>query len=138
MPKLITLGSWYFDLDCGRHVEVRGMYCQQTYLSLLEGGPSRSFDEWVIEEVKTEMKPLWGNRKTHVILPPNFGERSMPFMRFSVWLSCNKPIDPQNVGSELVVVWFQNQFCEISMDKLVGDAIQSLAWDELAQDHEGN
>lgn len=137
MPRLISLGSWYFDLDCGRHVEVSACHCKQTYLGLLEGTPTASLDRQIIEEAETGMVPIWGQRKTHVILPPDFGKRSMPFLQFAVWLTCNHPIHPDNAGSELVVIWFRTDVTEASMDQIVGDAIQSLPWDELAQDFEG-
>jgi hypothetical protein len=59
-----------FDIDCGRSVAVQALYYQRTYLSLLEGRPDREMNDRILEEARTEMTPLWGARRAHVISDP--------------------------------------------------------------------
>jgi hypothetical protein len=131
----------FFDLDCGRSVAVEALYYQRTYLSLLEGRPNQDMNDRILEKVRTEMAPLWGNRRVYVV-PPAINESDpkhpvLPPVRFTAWLCCYQPIKEPNAGSELVVVWFQEECTDEPLDEIVHDAIRSLAWEELAQDFEG-
>jgi hypothetical protein len=131
----------FFDLDCGRFVAVDALYYQRTYLSLLEGRPNREMNDRILDKVRTEMAPLWGSRRVYVI-PPEINESDpahpvLPKMRFTAWLTCYKPIAEPNAGSELVVVWFREECPGEPLEKIVGDAIRSLPWEELAEDFEG-
>jgi hypothetical protein len=131
----------FFDLDCGRSVAVDALYYQRTYLSLFEGRPNRKLNESILEKVRREMTPLWGDRRVHII-PPAIDDSDpthpvLPRVRFTVWLTCYQPIKEPNAGSELVVVWFREECSGEPLDKIIGDAIRSLPWEELAQDFEG-
>jgi len=102
-----------FDLDCGRSVTVDAFFFLRTYLTMLEGQPNRETNQKPTEEVRTEMVPLWGERKVHVV-PPKLDEydpenhRHSPF-RFTAWLTCYQPIGEPNAGSDLVVLWFRGE-----------------------------
>jgi len=131
----------FFDLDCGRSVAVEALYFLRTYLGLLEGRPDREMNDRILAQVRTEMVPLWGERRVHVI-PPVIDESdpahpALPRLRFTAWLCCYQPIREPNAGSELVVVWFREECPGEPLDKVVGDAIRSLPWVELARDFEG-
>ncbi|MEQ8789871.1 MAG: hypothetical protein RIC55_26490 [Pirellulaceae bacterium] len=131
----------FFDLDCGRSVAVDALYYQRTYLSLLEGRPNREMNDRILEKVRSEMAPLWGKRRVHVIPPAiNESDRThpvLPRVRFTVWLTCYQPIQEPNAGSELVVVWFREECAGEPLDEIVSSAIRSLPWDELAEDFAG-
>src|SRR5262245_41938012 len=122
----------FFDLNCGRSVAVQALYYQRTYLSLLEGRPTREVNDRILDEVRAEMAPLWGRRRVYVI-PPAVNESDpahpvLPQVRFTAWLCCYQPIAEPNAGSELVVVWFREECPGEPLDKIVGDAIRSLPW----------
>jgi hypothetical protein len=128
----------FFDLDCGWSVAVEALYYQRTYLSVLDGVPDQRFNEGILEEVRKEMRPLWGERRVHVI-PPAIeettpGKPKLPPVRFTAWLRCYQPIEQPHDGSELVVVWFREKSTGEPLEKIVGDAIRSLPWEKLAQD----
>src|ERR1700722_15231273 len=99
----------YFQLDCGRSVAVDALYFQRTYLSLLEGRPTRELNDSILAKVRKEMVPLWGERKGYI--PPTAIDETdpehpvLPSVRFTAWLTCYQPIREPNAGSELVVVW---------------------------------
>lgn len=129
----------FFTLDCGRSVAVQALYYHRTYLSLLEGSPDRELNDRILEEVRTEMDPLWGGRRVYVI-PPEINESDsahsyLPPVRFTAWLYC-RPVPKVNDGSELVVVWFRDECSGETMEQIVGGAIRSLPWDELAEEFE--
>jgi len=119
-----------FKLDCGRSVAVGALYYQRTYLSLFEGRPDREMHVRLLEEVRSEMAPLWGKRRVHVI-PPAIDlsdpvHPRLPEIRFTAWLTCYQPIREPNAGSELVVVWFRNESSGEALEKVVDDAIRPL------------
>jgi hypothetical protein len=131
----------FFDLDCGRSVAVQALYYQRTYLSLLEGRPDRELNDGLLEEARAEMIPLWGKRPVHII-PPVLNQSDpahpvLPRVRFTAWLCCYQPIEEPNAGSELVVVWFQEECPGVALDEILRSAIRSLPWEELAQDFAG-
>jgi hypothetical protein len=126
----------FFNLDCGRSVALQALYYQRTYLSLLEGSPDRELNDRILEQVESEMEPLWGGCRVHVILPEidesNPAHSNLPPVRFTAWLYC-PPVAKVNDGSELVVVWFREDCSGEPLDQIVGEAIRSLPWDELAE-----
>lgn len=131
----------FFDLECGRHVVVDAFYYFRTYISLLEGRPNRRMNDDIITKAKKMMQPLWGERRTHVI-PPAIDESDpahpcLPPVCLIAWLTCFEPIVAGNTGSELVVVWFREEFEGQSMGRVIADGIQSIRWEELAADFEG-
>lgn len=129
----------FFTLDCGRSVEVDAFYFQYTYLSLYEGSPDRALNDDIIKRAASEMRPLWGDRQTHVI-PPAVDESdprhpALPPVRFTVWLTSD-PIDPDRHGSELVVVWFQSECSGQPIEQIIAEGIRQLPWNKLARDFE--
>ena len=130
----------FFKLDCGRRVAVDAFYFQHTYLSLLEGRPNRDLNEEIIKQATKQMRPIWGDRHTHVI-PPVVDESdplhpALPPVCFTVWLTSYEPINPGNAGSELVVVWFQGECSGQPVDQIIASRIRQLPWNKLARDFE--
>ena len=130
---------WSFKLDCGRFVTVDAFYSQRTYSGLMLGRPNRQLNEEIISRCLTEMAPLWGRRKVHVVPPtikePLTDHPALPHFRYTAWLECNEPLSKENHGSTLVVVWFRDEASEDEpLKKILYDGIRSLPWDELAED----
>lgn len=131
----------FIELDCGRSVALQALYYQRTYLSLLDGLPNLRLNDRLLEGVRTELEPVWGKRRVHVI-PPEIDTSdplhpTLPPVRFTAWLCDHLPVREPNAGSELVVVWFGEECGDQPLDRLVGDAVRALPWETLAQDFEG-
>lgn len=129
---------FFLKLDCGRDVSVGNFDCWRTYGSLLEGLPNSQLNERIIEQALTGREKSWGKRKAHLIAP-NIDLRDakhpqLPPVGLRVWLTCYEPVDPAFMGSELVVVWFEQECHHEPISKVVYRAIRSLAWDRLAAD----
>jgi hypothetical protein len=128
-----------FKLDCGRSVSVVAFYSQPTFLNLMLGLSNRHINDDIISKCLTEMTPLWGRRKVHMV-PPRIDQSdpnhpTLPPVRYTAWLTCYEPISKENHGSELVVVWFREECSEDEpFRKILHDGIRSLPWDELAED----
>lgn len=130
-----------FTLDCGRTVKLDSFHYTRTYLCLLCGLPDEEFNEKLISKAKNEMIPLWGKRKVHVI-PPKIDDSAkypmLPLTQFFAWLSCEEPIFEQNAGSELVVIWFRDEFDDKEpLARIIHEGIRSLSWENIAEDFEG-
>jgi uncharacterized protein (TIGR02996 family) len=130
-----------FELDCGRRVYVDAFYCHDTYIGLLEGRPNRQMNEEILERARTRMRPLWGERKTHLV-PPVIDESDprhpvLPPVCLTAWLTCCQPVQEPNAGSELVVVWFRAALAGELMEQVIADGIRALPWEELAEDFAG-
>jgi uncharacterized protein (TIGR02996 family) len=133
--------NWFFDLDCGRWVAVDAFDCMRTYIGLMEGRPNRDMNEHILEGARTRMRPVWGERMTHLV-PPVIDESDpehpvLPPVCLTAWLTCYQPIREPNAGSELVVVWFRGEFAGEPMEQVIFEGIRGLAWEELAADFEG-
>jgi len=129
-----------FTLDCGKTVKLDSFHYARTYLSLLCGLPDEEYNETLISKAKTEMMPLWGKRKIHII-PPIINKSAehpmLPLTQFFAWLSCDEPILKQNAGSELVVIWFRDDFTDKEpLERIIHEGIRSVPWDNVAEDFE--
>lgn len=116
-------------LDCGVTVSVTSCHFTTTYDGLLEGVPNRHINEEIVEDAKATQ--VFGKgRPTHLI-PPLIDESGqypcLPPFIISAWL-----VDPFVTESHLVVVWFRDGFDEIPFAKVVGDAVKTLPWHNLA------
>jgi uncharacterized protein (TIGR02996 family) len=133
--------DWFFELDCGRTVAVGTFFCERTYIGLLEGRPHRQLNEELLEQARTRMRPLWGERKTYLV-PPVIDQSDpehpqLPPVCLTAWLTCFQPIKEPNAGSHLVVVWFRGAFAGEPMEQVIAEGIRALRWEELAEDFEG-
>ena len=132
----------YFELDCGRSVTVDAVHFIRTYGGLLEGQPNqRMNDDLISRAVERAGGRLWGTRKVHLIPPlvdrSDPAHPTLPRVELTAWLTCYRPIAEPNAGSELVVVWYRDEFPGLALDGVVYEAIRGLAWEELAEDFEG-
>jgi hypothetical protein len=120
---------------------VDAFYCKSTYIGLLEGRPDRQMNEKILERARTEMRRLWGERRTY-LAPPVIDQSdpehpALPPVCLTAWLTCFQPIKEPNAGSELVVVWFRGEFAGEPMTQVLADGIRALPWEALAEDFEG-
>lgn len=103
-------------------LHINASYSYRTYGGCLEGAPSRA---QMIEKAKREATDLWGTRATFIIDPPN--QKHLPGWTHMVWANGPEK-DPENHGSELVVIWWS----EFEPDtKRVLDAVD---WEKHAED----
>ena len=125
-------------LKCGRTVSFDNFYYRRTYGELFLGRPDQEMNQRIISKSYKRMEPLWGPRKTYVIEPlvdeSDLEHPRLPPVQLAVWLSCNDPIDRNFMGSQLVVVWFRHECHDEPLFQIIRNAVESLLWDELAQD----
>lgn len=115
-------------LDCGVTVSVTSCHFTTTYGGLLEGVPSQWINEDIVQDAKAT-RVFGEGRPTHLI-PPVIDESGqypcLPRFIFSAWLVSLE------TESHLVVVWFRDGFDDIPFAKVVGDAVKTLSWHDLA------
>lgn len=128
MHSTITLVS-------GRPLVLEALHVQQTYLGLLEGRPNAEINDEVVDELRGQAAKLWGQRRVHVVHPHGASPGdALPAWACVGWFS-SKPIQPsEGDTSELVVVWFEHSVFEVPLRALAQDRLESLAWEELAED----
>jgi hypothetical protein len=128
----------FVTLDCGRKVSLDALDYSRTYACLLEGRPDPDLNARIIEHATTERDATWGKRPFYVI-PPVLDLRDpahpvMPPAQFRAWLTCYEPINPEFMGSHLVVLWFSDECHSEPLAEVVFRAIRGLPWEQLAQD----
>jgi hypothetical protein len=126
--------DFMLELDRGEKVEIHSFAFDRTYSGLLSG---RINDEELnIETFDTATYPKnWGARKTLKIRPPTEEFRKgFKKYRFSAWLTSSVPIDPENDGSELVIIWFNDIAPGMSIKEIVQKGVSSIDWEGNAQD----
>ncbi len=133
-------------LVTGREIAIARIYQFRTYEGLIEGLPTKERNAKRIPYICNEAQALW-NVKVHLVEPTEvpieysgkypFGTpSSLPgtvcFGRFS---SLRPARDTSMDGSELTIVWFQNDFA-FPIDESVLLAIQTLDWESIAVDYQ--
>jgi hypothetical protein len=116
-------------LDCGVKVSVTSCHFTTTYGGLPEGVANRRINEMMVEQA--EATRVFGeDRPTHWI-PPVIDESgqypSLPPYTLSAWL-----VGPFETESHLVVVWFRDDFDDLPFSQVIGEAIKTLPWRDLA------
>ncbi len=104
-------------------ISIDASYSQRTYLGSLEGVPTSSV---MIESAKKQAKKMWGERATFVIEPTVKGKH-LPRWVHMVWATGPEK-DPENHGSELVVIWWS----EMSPD--TNRVLDAVDWEKHAKD----
>lgn len=128
----------FLTLDCGRRVVLDAFDYALTYAGTIAGRPNARANAKIIAHALTERDSSWGKRTTHLI-PPVIDDSDpdhpkLPPVCLRAWLWCNDPIDPEYMGSDLVVVWFAEECHAEPIADVVFRAIRGLPWDELAED----
>ncbi len=111
-------------------------YSYRTYSGCLEGVPSV---ESVYSGIKLKAKAMWGVRATHIIEPALKKIRAnmahhieeiemLPEWTHIAWVNGPEK-DPENHGSELVLIWFSD---DPSFN--VNDIVESVDWSAHAED----
>src|SRR5262245_42079815 len=102
--------TMFITLNCGRRVSVDAFDYSRTYSGLLEGLPNAEINDWIIQRALIRQESSWGRRPTYLIQPvierKDPEHPRLPPVLLLARLRCNEPIDPNFMGSELVVVWF--------------------------------
>ena len=72
--------DWFFELDCGHTVAVDTVYCERTYIGLLEGRPYRQLNEEILERAKPNLN-AWINNLIDDALGPKMVDWEEHFER---------------------------------------------------------
>ncbi|MCD9014397.1 hypothetical protein [Parachryseolinea silvisoli] len=121
------------ELESGRRVTVDGFVYGRTYGGLLEGRPNRNVNKRILERQKCPSE--WGSRKVLVIQPLDRDlENFLPPSIYKVWLNSNDPINSVFMGSELVIIWFDETPGERSIKDIIEKRVREVDWDKNAQD----
>ncbi len=144
-PNLSEDSQWrnvmsheWIPLDCGREVSFDAFHYSVTYSGLLEGRPTKKMNARICESALDRAGSMWGKRKVHMV-PPKTNEKDpdhprLPEVEITVWLTCNDPIDPSFDGSELVAVFYRDEWKDESLYDVIHGGVRSIPWDELAYD----
>lgn len=131
-----------FSNTSGRRIWLDALYVTGTYAGIGEGTPSVQSNDCLIRGAAKAMERFWGSRATYVVPPERRiveegGVRyeKMPPTVFYAWLS-STPINPKWCGSELVVVWFDDEPTRDPLPKLLTKVAAELQWEQLAKDYD--
>jgi hypothetical protein len=120
-------------LSSGRELRAGGFEFGYTYAGMLGGRPSEAFNRQIFKSLKHSSD--WGKRKTLKLLPSEeeFAASLKP-VYYIVWLTSSKPLDPEFMGSELVVIWLGDRPGDQSLRALVEDGVKAIDWAAHAKD----
>ena len=127
----------FIELATGETVKLEALHLERTYLGLLEGWPNAEGNAEILAEAISRMERLWGERRVHVIAPAvrqEEGHPLLPELTLFAWLTSPTPVNPEYMGSELVVVWFAPERPGVSLSALISEAVRDLPWASLAMD----
>ncbi len=133
-------------LEHNRYAHIEFFVQWRTYRGLLEGVPNRSINKQYIEYALKDAVRYCGNTPVHLIEPkqkihredtlhPEYTVMSLPEVTCIAKLSSYKPVkDPDMVGSELIVVWYQDTMA-MPIDDEILEQMKLINWSELADDY---
>jgi len=110
------------------------LYSYRTYSGSLEGYPE--LDD-MYDSIKKKIKKMWGDRAIHIVEPEiriipkdhHFGPYNvLPKWTHIAWAHGPEK-DPENHGSELVVVWFTEEPLTN-----INSILDKVDWDKYAED----
>ena len=126
----------------GRSMYAEIFVAQRTYLSLIEGVPSNSLNERIIQEDIPKLCTDVLHIENYVIIPPVYSNRSfnrrtwraLPPVVIAALFRCFAPVrDPEQAYSALGVAWLQESVDPpISLAALCG--LKKLNWNKFACD----
>ncbi|MBT1706527.1 hypothetical protein [Chryseosolibacter indicus] len=120
-------------LESGRKVTVDGFVYGRTYSGLLEGSPNLKSNKRILDWQKCPSE--WGPRKVLMLEPSSQALQSwLPPSTYKVWLTSNDPINKTFMGSELVVIWFDENPGQRSIKEIIENGIRKVDWDNNAKD----
>ena len=134
-------------LHCGRSVTLKSLKQRMTYGGLIEGFPSRKWNDQILDSLATAPGRVLipPPRRDFLRQPGDMDGLSRGGGRAPEWLpmiQCEgefSSVFPRTGeagdGSCLTVVWFQNEYA-MPIDPSAAEAIQALDWNALAVDFE--
>jgi hypothetical protein len=135
-----------FELNCGLRIDLCELEQKRVYEGLLEGLPTRERNERYLRELVEQARSASGHVPV-TVLPPEakpietrepypFGKpESLPGVvcigRFRAERCTPAADDPADHYSELVIIWFQDDF-SVSVPDGIERGIRRIDWDGLA------
>lgn len=132
-------------LENNRYAHIDMFVQWRTYKGVLEGVPNRSINNRYIESALKNAIRYCGHVPVYLIEPtqtihredtehPEYTVMSLPEVTCIAKLSSYEPAkDPDMVGSELIVVWYQDTMA-MPIDEAILEQMKRINWSELAQD----
>lgn len=120
-------------LNCGRVVKVNTFQLGYTYGGLLGGYPHEVMNKHIFDTITYPSN--WGSRKVLKIEPEEAELKTeLKPSYYTVWLSSDVPVLPQNDGSELVVIWFGDSPDGKTVEAIIERGIKAIDWNTHAED----
>lgn len=141
-----------FALDDGKVVSLEALYYTHTYAGLLEGYPDATYNNKVVQQAISRTTKIWGPRATYLV-PPKSNEKGfqphprslrrehpphveLPGIEIQGWFTSDPPVQSGEYSTELVIIWYRDQWQEESLYSVVYDGIRSVRWIEFATEFE--
>nr|MBA2671752.1 hypothetical protein [Gemmatimonadota bacterium] len=119
-------------LACGETVQIDAFQLSRTYAGLLEGKPHSDCNSRILQRELSSLAARWGARPTYVV-PPLMDECEpehprLPELMLAVWLYSYTPLQPENHGAELVVLWFRPELQDESLEEVIAAGVLDVPW----------
>ncbi len=129
--------QYSFMLTSGRRVWLEAFHFEKTYAGLMAGYPKNQPGYITSQEKKAEVMWVPGAIFTippMTILREHSGRRfeSWPLYCYKAWLT-SEAIDPNDAGSQLIVIWFAEHSVGISLTAMVEKACRDVPWEPHAK-----
>jgi hypothetical protein len=88
------------------------LLARRTYLGLIEGRPDQELNAQELAGLQEAATGLWGDRARALVPPREDARGALPKWLCAAWLTCTEPRgqgDPDMMGSELVLLWAQDE-----------------------------
>ena len=138
-----------FDLDDGHQVRLESLNYGFTYSAILAGYPTEDMNERILKRALSKMDKLWGLRATYIVPPTRnrvvggaygYGGRpprvDLPRIEICTWLQSKTTFEKWSMGSELVVIWYRDNWQNESLYEVVYEGIRKVPWPDHAEDYE--
>jgi len=137
-----------FTLDCGHDVSLTDFEYRHAYGDYLEVEPRDEIHEKIIKTTLKGIQKRWGERTTYVVppvirtqyqQPKKPGEKpiphpELPCIEIVAYLTSRTTKEPGFDGSELIVIWYRNEWKNESLRDVIYDGIRTIPWDDVAED----
>ena len=104
-----------------------------TYAGVLAGSSNTELNLRIFENLKFPSN--WGERKC-LKISPELNDFSKPLkpVYYSAFLYSSKPIEVNNFGSHLVVIWLDDEPNNRTIEQIIESGVKNIDWVENAED----
>lgn len=113
------------------HIMLDSFYTYNTYSGCLSGHRPAKF---YVQKAVEWSKKNWGERKILIIDPVISKSGMIPEKTCIAWLTSFVPIEENNHGSELIVIWFSQNNLVNSLNEALAHVEKCGGWNKNAVD----